>query len=104
MKLKKLFIGGHKELKRPMNPVDNGLLQRMQEASRQLRSRGKDVTAVLGPKTAAQPVERKPLRAVALRQTDGRLVAHILDRAVPSKAAEQPRPQAGSALAMKRAS
>ena len=105
MKLSKLFISGHKEIKRPVNKVNDGLLQRMEEASRKLRSRGKEVTAVMKPKTAAA-VEPQPLRAVSRSHADDRLVAHILDRSAPAKVSELPRALAavGSAVAIKRAS
>ena|SRR5690606_38166956 len=104
MKLSKLFIGGHKELKRPVNLVDDGLLKRMEEASRKLRLRGKEVTPVMGPRAAALAATPQPLRAVSRTQADERLVAQILDRS--AKTAEAPRTlvAVGSAVAMKRAS
>lgn len=104
MKLSKLFIGGHRELKRPVNQVNEGLLQRMEEASRELRSRGKEITPVMGPKAVAQTAAPQPLRAVSNTQADDRLVAQILDRS--AKPAEAPRTLVaiGSAVTMKRAS
>jgi hypothetical protein len=51
----KLFIGGHYELKRPVNVVDNSLVQRMQEAGRRLRAEGKDVTPVIGRRRKDAP-------------------------------------------------
>lgn len=104
MKLSKLFIGGHKEIKRPVNQVNEGLMQRLEEASRGLRSRGKEITAVMGPKAIAQTVAPLQLRALSLTQADDRLVAHILDRS--AKAAEAPRTLVAvdSAVTMKRAS
>ena len=105
MKLSKLFIGGHKELKRPVNQVDNGLLKRMEDASRRLQLRGKEITAVMSPKAAVLAAAApQPLRAVSRTQADERLVAQILDRS--AKPAEAPRTlvAVGSAAAMKRAS
>jgi hypothetical protein len=106
MNFSKLFISGHKEIKRPMNPVDDGLLQRMEEASRRLRARGKEVKAVMGPKASAPAVDPQPLRAVGGTHSDDRMVARILDRSVPAKVAELPRAhaEAKATVAMKRAS
>jgi hypothetical protein len=112
MNLKKLFIGGHKELKRPVNQVDDGLLQRMEEASRRLRSCGKEVTAVMGPKAAAAATAvaavpaPQPLRAVHRSQSDDQMVARILDRSVPSNVVEHPLAlgEGKSAVELKRAS
>jgi hypothetical protein len=50
MKLKKLFIGGYHEIKRPINVVDDSLVRRMEETGRRLRSEGKDLTPVIGPR------------------------------------------------------
>jgi hypothetical protein len=50
MKIKKLFIGGYHEIKRPINVVDNSLIRRMDEVGRRLRSEGKDLTPVIGPR------------------------------------------------------
>jgi hypothetical protein len=104
MKLSKLFIGGHKELKRPMNQVDNGLLKRMEEASRKLRLQGKEVTAVMGPKATAPAAAPQPLRAVSRTPADDRIVAQILDRSAKTADATRTLVAVGSAVAMKRAS
>ena len=39
----RLFIGGHRELRRPMNVVDESLMKRIEDARRRLRLEGKDV-------------------------------------------------------------
>jgi len=45
--LRKLFIGGYQEIRRPVNVVDKSLMTRIEEARKQLALQGKDVTAVL---------------------------------------------------------
>lgn len=47
MDLRRLFIGGYQEIRRPVNVVDESLMTRMEEAREQLRLQGKDVIAVL---------------------------------------------------------
>ena len=47
MDLRKLFIGGYQEIRRPVNVVDESLMTRIDEAREQLRLQGKDVIAVL---------------------------------------------------------
>ena len=53
MDLRKLFIGGYQEIRRPVNEVDESLMTRIEEARKQLALQGKDVIAVLqsAPKT-----------------------------------------------------
>lgn len=61
MDLRKLFIGGYQEIRRPVNVVDESLMTRIDEARKQLRLQGKDVTAVLhgapGPAHVHSPQE-----------------------------------------------
>jgi len=45
--LRKLFIGGYQELRRPVNVVDESLMTRIVAAREQLRLQGKQVIAVL---------------------------------------------------------
>ena len=47
MDLRKLFIGGYQEIRRPVNVVDESLMTRIEEARHQLQLQGKDVIAVL---------------------------------------------------------
>lgn len=62
MDLRKLFIGGYQEIRRPVNVVDESLMTRIEEAREQLRLQGKDVIAVLH--AAASPAsEHSPLEA-----------------------------------------
>ena len=49
MQLRRLFIGGYQELRRPMNVVDETLMTRIEKAREELQLQGKDVIAVLGP-------------------------------------------------------
>lgn len=51
----RLFIGGHRELRRPENIVDESLMARIEEARRRLSLEGKDVKPVL---TAPEPERR----------------------------------------------
>ena len=48
MDLRRLFVGGYQELRRPTNVVDESLISRIDKARERLRLQGKDVTAVLG--------------------------------------------------------
>jgi hypothetical protein len=45
--LRRMFIGGYQEIRRPVNVVDESLMTRIEEAREQLRLQGKDVIAVL---------------------------------------------------------
>lgn len=65
MKLLKLFIGGHREIKRPVLSADGVLLQRMEQAGRELRAHGKDVKAVIGPKAVSTPAAPQHLKQKA---------------------------------------
>ena len=47
MDLRKLFIGGYQEIRRPVNVVDETLMTKIAEAREQLRLQGKEVIAVL---------------------------------------------------------
>ena len=47
MDLRKLFIGGYQEIRRPVNVVDESLMTRIEEARKQLALQGKEVIAVL---------------------------------------------------------
>ena len=46
MNLTRLFIGGHRELRRPTNVVDESLMRRIEEARDRLRLEGKEVRPV----------------------------------------------------------
>lgn len=72
MTFTKLFIGGYRELKRPVNVTNDALLRRQEEAGRRLRSSGRDVTAVLGPNAA--PRRAKPNVGRRLSDTDASTV------------------------------
>jgi len=39
----RIFIGGHRELRRPENHVDQALMERLEEARERLRREGRDV-------------------------------------------------------------
>ncbi len=54
----RLFIGGYRELRRPENPVDQALMERLAEARQRLRLEGRDVKPLLGLRTFA--AERGP--------------------------------------------
>jgi hypothetical protein len=61
--LRKLFIGGYQEIRRPVNVVDESLMNRIDEAREQLRLQGKDVIAVL--QSAPKPGHVDPLHEAA---------------------------------------
>jgi hypothetical protein len=42
----RLFVGGHRELRRPVNVVDEALMRRIEDARERLHLEGKDVKAV----------------------------------------------------------
>ncbi|HEX5050121.1 MAG TPA: hypothetical protein VFX89_23615 [Gammaproteobacteria bacterium] len=63
MDLRKLFIGGYQELRRPVNVVDESLMTRIEEARKQLALQGKDVIAVL--QSAPRPDHEQPPRQAA---------------------------------------
>lgn len=44
----RLFIRGHRELKRPANAVDHSLMKRIEDAKRRLSLEGKDIKPILG--------------------------------------------------------
>ncbi len=54
MQLRRLFIGGYQELRRPINVVDETLMTRIEKAKEELQLQGKDVIAVLGPSPEPQ--------------------------------------------------
>jgi hypothetical protein len=49
VQLRRLFIGGYQEIRRPINVVDESLMTRIEKAKEELQLQGKDVIAVLGP-------------------------------------------------------
>ncbi len=57
MQLRRLFVGGYQELRRPVHTVDQSLMERIERAREDLRLQGKDVVAVLG----APPASAKPM-------------------------------------------
>jgi hypothetical protein len=58
MQLRRLFVGGYQELRRPINVVDESLMTRIEKAREELQLQGKDVIAVLGP--SAEPHRELP--------------------------------------------
>ena len=46
MNLTRLFIGGHREIRRPIHVVDESLMRRIEEARERLRREGKEVRPV----------------------------------------------------------
>lgn len=64
MQLRRLFVGGYHELRRPVHTVDESLMRRIEQAREQLLLQGKDVVPVLG---VARPAP-KPLPSFARRQ------------------------------------
>ena len=54
MQLRRLFIGGYQEIRRPINVVDESLMTRIEKAKEELQLQGKDVIAVLGPSPEPQ--------------------------------------------------
>jgi hypothetical protein len=48
VQLRRLFVGGYQELRRPINVVDESLMTRIEKAREELQLQGKDVIAVLG--------------------------------------------------------
>lgn len=81
MKLPKLFIGGHREIKRPVLSGDEALLQRMEQARRELRAHGKDVKAVIVPKAIVAPPP--PPRLTASTPVGTRVQRHSIERSAP---------------------
>ncbi|HET8697791.1 MAG TPA: hypothetical protein VFO94_09915 [Gammaproteobacteria bacterium] len=63
MDLRRLFIGGYQELRRPVNVVDESLMTRIERAREQLRLQGKDVIAVL--QTVPKPTQVPPQQKAA---------------------------------------
>jgi hypothetical protein len=61
--LRRLFIGGYQELRRPVNVVDESLMTKIERAREQLRLQGKDVIPVL--QTAPKPTQVPPQRKAA---------------------------------------
>lgn len=58
----RLFIGKHRELRRPENVVDESLIARMEEARRRLKIEGKDIKPVLTVRERQQQSEREARR------------------------------------------
>jgi hypothetical protein len=59
MSLRRLLVGGHHELRRPVNAVDESLMRRIEEAREQLRRQGKEIVPVLGAvRPASKPMPR----------------------------------------------
>jgi len=47
----RIFIGGHRELRRPKNPVDEALMERLEEARQRLRLEGRDIKPLRSVRT-----------------------------------------------------
>ncbi|HEY8519999.1 MAG TPA: hypothetical protein VIN61_07970 [Gammaproteobacteria bacterium] len=60
----RLFVGGYRELRRPVNEVDEALMRRIEEAHRRLRLAGKDIKPV---RRAAYAVSRSGRGTAAVR-------------------------------------
>lgn len=62
----RLFIGGHRELRRPQNHVDQALMERLEEARQRLRLEGRDVKPLLNLRISEEPMRcggpRRPCR------------------------------------------
>jgi hypothetical protein len=57
MPLRRLFVGGYQELRRPVHAVDESLMKRIEQAREHLRLQGKDVVPVRGlPRPAPAPM------------------------------------------------
>lgn len=86
MKLLKLFIGGHREIKRPVLSGNDALLQRMEQAGRELRAHGKDVKALIGPKAQSTPAAPQHLKQSARVETkkSAPVVTRLAKRPAPN--------------------
>ena len=75
MQLRRLFVGGYQELRRPVHAVDESLMRRIEQAREDLRLQGKDVVAVRGVTTPAPKPMPSYMQAGAhapSRAADGR--------------------------------
>jgi|GEM_PF-3376614 hypothetical protein len=54
----RLLLGGHRELKRPANVVDEALMQRIEEVRRDLRIKGIDVKPLRASRPSAPSAYR----------------------------------------------
>ena len=70
MQLKpRLFIGGHREIRRPENVVDEALMQRLEDVRSRLRLKGKDVKPLREPiRGEQQLMSQRQRRRVLERQ------------------------------------
>jgi len=55
----RLFIGGHRELRRPENDVDQSLMERIEEARERLRREGRDIKPLRSVRTGASEGARR---------------------------------------------
>jgi len=67
MQMRRLFIGGYRELKRPVNIVDESLMARIQEARRRLQLEGKEIKPVRTVRQIQRPQTASDRRVIALR-------------------------------------
>lgn len=90
----RLFIGGHRELRRPVNTVDESLMKRIDDARQRLRLEGKDVKPLLngsscepqqGPQSSARRAFERRVRLRLVSSGDaGRAPASESAEAVSS--------------------
>lgn len=55
----RLFIGGHRELRRPENNVDQSLMERLEEARERLRREGRDIKPLMSVRTGRHEASRE---------------------------------------------
>lgn len=69
MPMPRLFIGGHRELRRPVNIVDESLMARIEEARHRLELEGKDIKPVRFVRRLERPqaAPDRERRVIALR-------------------------------------
>lgn len=67
MQMPRLFIGGYRELKRPVNVVDESLMARIEEARRRLQLEGKEIKPVRTVRPIQRPQAASDRRVIALR-------------------------------------
>lgn len=65
----RLFIGGYRELRRPVNVVDESLMARIEAARRRLQLEGKDIKPVRFVRQRSRPLAApdRDRRVIALR-------------------------------------
>ncbi len=76
MRLSRLFVGGYEEIRRPVIPVDESLIDRIEKARQRLVAEGKEVVSVrvtrrAEPKTPPPYVRGTP-KGVASPSTPGK--------------------------------